>query len=352
MNKIAVYIHGIHSKRTPFYYLEYRQYFEPFFSFVDDPSFADVMVSGLLIDFVQSATDIFAWQKVNPKLKLVVFSEEPLWDYLWYDNPGIRARTFSSEINHQIIKFQYTYLNHTNSNIFDFDKLPYFVTTESKYMLRYGQEFRRNSKITGSELKKHWASTYYKIVFAAEKRLDKKFFRQDKENSNQQLTGLNHFRTEIAQAFYSKKSCLVIGKGWENENRRQDLVDWHLDKLLKLNNLSFLCSALENTHTESYISEKFFDAMAFRSVPIYYFSDTHKINSLFDAQGMINLYGLDVNSAVVNLENFNIDDVSIEAYLWNVSQLEKLFTSYENLHFERKGVAVKTFDEFYDIVHL
>jgi hypothetical protein len=352
VNKIAVHIYGLHSNKTPFYYPEYRQYFDPFFCFVDDPTIADVMVSGLLIDFVQSATNIFAWQKVNPKLKLVVFSEEPLWDYLWYDTPEISKRTFSSEINHQIIKFQYTYLNHTNSRIFDFDRLPYFLTTESKYMQRYAREFRKNSKITATELKKHWASSYCKIIFAAEKRLEKKFFRQDKEHSNQQLTGLNHFRTQIAQAFYSKKNCLVIGKGWENEDRRQDLADWHLDKFLQLKNQSFLCSALENTHAESYMSEKFFDAMAFRSVPIYYFSDTHKINGLFDAQGIINLYGLDVNSAVAKLENFNIDDVTIEAYMWNVSQLDTLFTNYENLHFERKSVAVKTFDEFYDIVHL
>ena len=75
---------GKHSSRTPFSYSAYREYFSERGVIIEsDPLNADYIIFGFKIDIAANTEILKEARKKNKKLKIVVLSEEPLWDTLW-----------------------------------------------------------------------------------------------------------------------------------------------------------------------------------------------------------------------------------------------------------------------------
>lgn len=311
---------GRHSHRTPFSYVEYENIFNKKINYVNDPKKSDIIIFGYVINIFECSGELVVLLKNKPNLKVVVFSEEPLWDTTNSGDFKIKRNTYFVD-GYEI---KYTVINHVTSSIYEFKNIPYFITTSDDYFIRYSMMFNRNIKLSCSEIKKVWSDAKTHISFFAEKReLEKKY------NVNIEcldIYGLSVYRSKVAE-FYNGNSVLRVGKGWGSAKNRQSLVDWHLDKLVTLDYNSFLISALENTHQNYYISEKIFDAYACLGIPIYYSSGKNIISGFFHNNSYINLFGCDANKAIGILKNFEVSDDFVDRYRMTQLNLYDLFKS-------------------------
>ena len=171
------------------------------------------------------------------------------------------------------------FLNHFTTKIFDFEKIPYFLTTSDDYFARYSFLFTRNCALKADELKALWANAPIRVAFYAEFRDEVHF---DTHFPEQDVLGLSRYRTMVAKAM-TGDGVIRVGKGWGTKIVRQLLPDWHLDKLAALDRNCFIVSGIDNTHQWNYISEKIFDAFAVLAVPIYFGSRTHGVMRIVPA---------------------------------------------------------------------
>src|SRR5690606_28792712 len=133
-----------------------------------------------------------------------------------------------------------------------FETIPYFVTTTDDFFVRYARMFRRNAAMTPEAVLDHWRRAPIRAAFFAERRHGAQYdFREPAED----LEGLCAYRTRLAEAMEGE-GVLRVGKGWApRAARRQDLPDWHLDKLATLDRRAYVVSGIENTHFRDYITE-------------------------------------------------------------------------------------------------
>lgn len=329
---------GRHVDRNPLAYDVYKPLFEEYLNFVDASAKADLVILSHVADFDACSSEIKSLKSRNSKAKIVVLSEEPFWDTIQYDNFQNWKCSHSSET----ISLEYYFLNHITSEIYTFDHVPYFITTNNLFFPRYAYRFFRNSSYTTRQLSELWNTVKIKAAFFAEKRLSEKF---DVCYPKLDVYGLSRYRSLIAQAF-SSDEVLRIGLGWvKGLRRRQLLDDWHLEKLLVLDRQAFFVSALENTHHPNYLTEKLFDAFAVLALPLYWASPAHRAHEIF-GQGFVNLYGNEPEEAVRIVDNFELTDDFIEAYRLTQQQLKHMFSSVGNLLRERKRVVAKVIHEF------
>lgn len=336
-----IFIYGKHGKRIPFSYTEYRKLFSHYFEFVDSPIRADYLVVGFCKDFIDGSLEISGFMQANPDLKLVVFSEEPLWDTLWDKN-------FTKKFGNVKIggkEVIYHVVNHLTSNIYDFEHIPYFITTDNNFFLRYANMFKRNVLVNREDYQKKWRSALLKYAFYAEKRIDRSF---DVLYENNTVVGLNSYRSQIAASLLLE-GATCVGQGWGAAPRRQALPDWHLDKLAALDGQAFIVSGIENTHINSYVSEKIFDAFAAQSVPLYFARPEHGIYRIINEGSFINLMGLSVEEALNHIRNFSVNSELLENYLMAQNKLYKLFSSPDNYLNERNRVVSETVNVFANI---
>jgi hypothetical protein len=335
---MKIHLLGKHSNRTPFSYKEYKSLFQRDFIYVNKPKYADFLVFGFYIDIKENIDVIKESLIHNPKLKLVILSEEPLWDSLW-------SGDFTKKQQSIVIdgyKVDYYFLNHQTTAIFDFDKIPYFLTTSDDYLLRYHLLFQQNSKLTNTEIKKIWDTAPIKKAFYAEHRLGEKYNIHFKENDTR---GLCSFRTELTLKFESK-DALIVGQGWGETLKRQKLADWHLDKIVALHHQSFIVSALENTHQQSYVTEKIFDAFAVLAVPVYFASDEHQVNKIVDNASYINVYAKSPDETADLINAFKLSDQFIDNYKKQQLAFAILFSDFDSIYQERSRVVKQVYNEF------
>lgn len=305
--KLKVYLLGKHIKCTPFAYDSYRQLLERYFRVSNDILDADYIVMGLERNINDFQKELFEAITFNPRIKLLVISEEPYWD-LVLSNPSADKDRLA-QIGDTY--FQYSVLSHSTTEIFKFEHLPYFITTNDKFIARYRELFSRNAGFAAKDIIKHFETTRYKVAMVAERRDDKKFAASCDEAG---LMGLMLFRTNLMSA-YQSKDALIMGKGWHTDEMRQQLPDWHLDKLARLDCKSKIISAIENTHHIDYVSEKFFDSMACLSVPIYYAQKEHSIFKLTEEKAFIKLAKRNIADATKAIDSFEVDKSFVKSYL-------------------------------------
>ncbi len=329
---LRVALYGRNANRSPLAYAPYESLFGAEIDVgcsIDD---CDVVVFSASANIRESADALSSVGATCPQL--VVLSEEPLWDTTWgFEFSDMRGKEITPEG-----RFDYTVLNHMTSSIFQFEMLPYFITTEDDYFVRYFNLFRRNAEMTIEDILAHWQEVKWRAAFFAEKR---HLERYDFERPDEDLYGLSAYRTRVAEAM-AGDNVLRCGKGWSDEGRRQDLPDWHLDKLATLDQRSFIVSGLENTHHPDYITEKVFDAFALLGVPLYYASPGHRIKDLVPEESFINLFGLSDKEAVDRIAAFRPDHAFAEAYLEAQRRLCALFSDPQNLYRERQRVVDET----------
>jgi hypothetical protein len=327
---------GKHSNRTPFSYSVYKEYFAGRGVKIEsDPLRADYIIFGFRIDIAEHAKVLQEARKKNKNLKIVVFSEEPLWDTLWSPEFNLKKAKY---INGTKITIPYFNLNHFTSDLFSFNSVPYFVTTENLYIARYAAMFRRNSLLKPSDLKSIWANSRFKYTAVAEHRNDDRYEKDCDKNS---YFSLSNFRTALAKQYFDKNDGLIEGKGWKNDVKRQSNVDWHLDKLCKLNKKTFLVSALENTYCENYITEKIFDAFAVLGIPLYFTLDSEKIDKMLGAKYpyYLNSKNVEVASKVIN--NVKVNDAFVETYTGIQKKLAITFSDLKLIDAERHNFTDK-----------
>lgn len=335
---------GKHGHRTPLSYTAYQRLLPPEIMHVDIDDKPDILIFGYAQDFHGWFSEIRSAQKNNPDVKLMVLSEEPLWDTLW--SGDYRRRESEKEVNG--VTLSYFAINHVNSDVYNYEKIPYFLTTDDRYFARYSFMFKRNASLPQSHFQHIWQKAKIEAAFFAEKRLDEKY---SYHHSDTHVRGLCQYRSEMAQTFstQSKKRTLLTGKGWGAGVVRQKLPDWHLDKLATLDGNCRFISALENTHQPVYITEKIFDAFACQGVPIYLASTANSLRDWLPNNSYINLDGLSVSEAVSHVANFSESSEFLDVYLQAQDKLMNLFKSSKTLERERLRVVDKVCREIQTI---
>jgi hypothetical protein len=334
---VKVCLCGAHSNRTPFAYNPYVALFRDAGIEISDYRDTDFLIFGFVIDLKENINIIIKSRDVNPKVKIVVLSEEPLWDILWSGD----FRSKRNIVNIRDVDVEYFYLNHMTTNIFKFIKIPYFITTSTDYIVRYHNLFMRNTKLPISQLDKAMSSRGLSSAFYAEYRIGDKY---KLEESDDDIFCLSGYRTEVAEIFQSL-GAKVVGKGWGGGSKRQSLADWHLDKLSSIDCSFRYVSAVENAHQNSYVTEKIFDAYASLAIPFYYSGPNHNINQLFDSKTYINLYGCSVTEAVELVDEFNLSSDFFKRYKNQQIYLADIFADYTLLKQERERVVSEVYHE-------
>lgn len=337
-----VALFGRHSHRTPMSYAPMRRLIGDRLTWVDDPGKADLIVSGFNVDLVENAATLVPLLGRPKPPKLAIFSEEPLWDVTW--SGPFTGRDGRVTVNGREIR--YDFIGHETSPIYDFTLIPYFVLSDDRYAVRYANLMARFADVAPAELLARWKAAPVRTAFFAEKRSGEaysgKFDARD-------VARLSSYRSEIAAAF-SGPGSLCVGKGWGAEVLRQDLPDWHLDKLAQLDGRAFVVSSYENVHQRSYISEKVFDAFAVGALPTYWASPQHRIHDLVPEQAMLNTYSLTAGDAVRHIAGFVPDKDVATAWLVTAARLAALFGDFEAIQAERQRVADAVVDEVLGLV--
>ena len=328
---------GQRSNRTPLSYPEYQKLFQSKFKYTRKPEDADLLVYSCFMDIRDDVEELKRIYSARPNIQLVILSEEPLWDSLWSDN------CFSKKGRIQIgdREYPYTFLNHWTTTIYDFENIPYFLTTGDDYFARYAFLFSRNRAYKASELKSLWDNVPTRIAFFAEFKDDAHF---DAYFPEYDAWGLSRYRTLIAKEMKNDK-VLRVGKGWGDTKARQLLPDWHLDKLAGLDRQSYMVSGIENTHQWNYVSEKIFDAFAVMAIPLYFANSYHGVFRFASEESFLNLYGLTVDQAVNRICSFKLTKEFMDAYRAVQSTLAEIFSQPMLLVNERMRVVSEVVSE-------
>ena len=329
--KPKVFLYGKHSHRTPLAYAPYRQLVGDALDWAGRAEDADLLIAGYTLDLRENSKALDALRHKKPELKCAVISEEPLWDTIWSQGFTARERTVGKDGN----GIPFTFLNHQTSDIFAFDKLPYFITTDDKFFLRYQSLLLATSQRTAREWQDIWQAAALRYAFFAEVRENRAY---DQAWKNLDVYGLSCYRTDVAQLL-KNESCITVGQGWSTAVPRQKLVDWHLDKLTTLQERVAIVSGLENTHQKHYISEKIFDSFAVGGIPIYHASPNHRIFDLVRDGSFINCYDKTPKQGAEAIRGFRPDAEFLEAYVESQAKLATLFRDPRIILSERHRVT-------------
>lgn len=321
---------GRHANRTPLSYDPFLREICDRIDFVDRPEDADLLLTGFNLDFRDAAAQLAELRAVQPALKLLVLSEEPLWDIYWSGGFMETERQLENGID-------YRFLNHENSAIFDFDRYPYFVLSTDSFAATYAMRLEAMARLSTSALLEQWETAAVPAAFFAEHRTANG---AEPSAPDREFWGMSAHRTRIAQAVRDAlPGSLCVGKGWGEQKLRQELASWHLDKLATLSGRTRICSAIENTHQNRYISEKLFDAFVVGAIPVYCAGPRHRALELVPEQAMINIAGLDAAAAAQRIVDFRPDAAFAEAWHETAGTLARLFADSGALRAERIRIA-------------
>ena len=328
---IRIFKSGRHVKRTPLSYPALWSLFQDDIELVDAPAQADLYVFAHSLDIQEAPLELVDdWrQRQRP---IVLLSEEPFWDTIWARMPFARARMIDTRWGdvpvHQ--------LTHQTSEVFHFERIPYFLLTNHRFANAYMARFRRNAALSHSDWVSHFQNAQSDLVFMFERRPEAYHSIRWPEGD---LVGLCAWRTELAEAV-SLRRVKRLGHSWRKGTAfRTSLFDWHLDKLVLLDGEARIMGAFENTHQPHYISEKIFDAFACAAVPAYFASPGHRIHEFgLPEASWINLFGETPQSAAAQLEQM---DWSCEDFLGETANAfsqaqDALLTVFECPHNWRK----------------
>lgn len=331
--KKKLFLFGPHSHRTPLSYSHCQYPLMEYFDIAGSLDDADVIVTGNRVDYIRNADIISNWYKRKTKPEIYVISEEPYWDTMWdkeFDSKHSTRNLAGTNI-------MFKRVNHITSDLYKWQHVPYYITTNNLFFSRYAALFRRNAKFSADDWLQHWSSCRYPTAFIAEKRNDDSFNVSFPDLDIQSYCVLRSLLAEESMRF----GGFVEGRGWFKDSViRQSLDDWHLDKLSKLDMSARIVSAIENTHHIDYVTEKLFDAYAVGGIPIYSANPkTHSVWRLVSRNSLINLYGLGFEQSKNQIFEFIPDKAFANEYAKTQVKLAELFSKPWLLWHERKRIA-------------
>lgn len=335
---ITIHPLGAYSHRQPLAYAPVRAACAGQIALADRCADADVVVLAHARDLDRHGADLL--RGLGAGQRVVLLSEEPLWDTVWSPDPLTRRQVWETEAG----PLPVTVLNHETCDIYAFDRIPYFLLTEAHFFARYARWFSRNAGRSAADWRSLWAKARWDVGFLAEYREDATF--DVRFDTRPALYGLGAARTRIALACgmapegpFGADRVLRSGAGWNTLPRRQDLPDWHLEKFLDLDGRLRLMSAIENTHQANYVSEKIFDAFAAGAVPLYVAEPGHRVHDIVPEGSFLNLAGLAPAEAAARIAGFTPDAGGLEAFMAAQRALADLFGSVQALVAERTRLA-------------
>lgn len=327
---IRVFLEGAHSHRTPLSYPALAPLFAGRIERVAEPAEADLLVFAHVLDIEAAPRDLVAeWRE--RRRPVVLLSEEPFWDTIWGRRP--LEREIVVETAHGDLPV--IQLNHHTSDIFRFERIPYYLLTAHRFASAYGWRFRRNAARGAADWRARRAGCARDIVFMFERRPERY---HDAAWPEAGLFGLCAWRTDLAEACAAAapERVEIIGASWRGGPTRFELADWHLDKLVRLDGRARIIGAVENTHHPDYLTEKVFDAFACGACPAYLAAPGHALHRLgLPAEAWINLHGLDPRAAAERLCAAARDAGGDDAHVAAQQRLAALFSDTGALVAER-----------------
>lgn len=332
---------GRHAHRTPLGYAPIRQRVGDRLAFCTDPAEADLVLSGFNVDWRENAAVLGPLLARTRPPGLVILSEEPLWDVTW--SGAFTGREGRMAVEGRDIR--YAFLGHETSEVYAFRQIPYFVLTDDRFPVRYAAMMARFAALTPGALLARWSTAPLQAAFFAEKRGGEAYAGDIAERGIVKLSGYRSRIAELAQGRAASggtgrgAGVLCVGKGWGAEVKRQDLPDWHLDKLAQLDGRVRMATAYENIEMANYISEKIFDAFAMGGIPAYHAGPEHWVFELVPEAAMLNTAGLAPEAAAERILGFSPDAALAEAWLASCDRLARLFGDLRLIQAERQRIA-------------
>lgn len=314
---IKVHPFGDYAHRQPFAYDPIRRACAPMISVTDAFEAADIILLAHTKDLMRHGAGLVA--RLAAHQRLVLLSEEPFWDCVWADDPLTRAQVFETPAGN----LPFVFLNHVTSDIYEFDRIPYFLLTDYAYPTRYACWFAQNARLSQSDWAARFAGAKWDLAFVAEYRDEVRF---DAAFPEAEFHGLGRWRTLLALACKGER-LLRMGAGWNVLPRRQSLPDWHLEKYLDLHGRCAVLSAVENTHHRSYVTEKLFDSFAIGAMPLYVAGPSHRAHELLPSGSFLNLHGMTPEAAAAHIAAYQADQHALSAYCAAQARLAALFNS-------------------------
>lgn len=315
---IRIYKTGRHAMRTPLSYAALQPLFEGAVELVERPEQADLYLFAHELDIKDAPEAMIAdWQR--RKRPIVLLSEEPFWETIWLQNPIDRAVVIETRFG----ALPVIQLNHHTSGIFDFEQIPYYLLTNHRFSTSYAYRFTRNAARSASEWQERFAARQVDLTFMFERRPEPYHAVRWPEGD---VIGLCSWRTEMAEACQAGR-VERLGQSWQGGKTRFELKNWHLDKLVSLDDHAHKLAAFENTHQPGYLTEKLFDAFACGSMPLYFASPEHSVHRLGLTPGSwLNLFDLKPEAAVAQIEGARMDADFFAAFHASQLRLKELFT--------------------------
>ena len=288
---LRVHLLGPRGQRCPLAYAPLQAAMAGRIDLVAEPDQAELLVTGWSRDFQDQGALLGRLWAAGHRPRLVVLSEEPLWDSLWSGGPGGRDRWLEQDGR----RYGYRVLNHVTSAVFAFAHLPWFVLSEAHYTARQARLIAGFAALTPRALLAHWRAAPLQAAFIAERRPGADYAAA---HPLEAVWGLSRYRSRVAE-LTPGAAVLRLGQGWPDPDlppapdrptppRRQTLPDWHLDKLARLHGRVRVVAAYENTLQRDYISEKPFDAFASGALAAVAAPPDHRLLTLVPPEAVLN----------------------------------------------------------------
>lgn len=327
-----VHFLGPRGQRTPLAYAPMRRLATGRIVEAETPDSADLILTGWNRDIEDNRALLRDCLAARPGLRIAVISEEPLWDSLWSGGLDGRDRVLDAGGS----ELRYRFLNHVNSTIFDFDRIPFFLLTADGFAARYGALIADAAARGPQALLAQWLAAPVPVAFVAERRDTEEY---DRSFPAQGVHALSRHRSRIA-ALTPGEAVLRLGQGWPGAGpRRQSLPDWHLDKLARLHGRVRVLGAQENTLHPAYITEKPFDAFAIGALPAVIAGPGHRLHDLIDPGAMIDTHGCPPDLAAARIAAFHPDPATAGAWCDTAARLAALFRDSAALAAERRRIV-------------
>lgn len=349
---IRIFKTGRHAHRSPLSYPALADLFAAEIRLVARPQEADLYLFAHSLDLAEAPQElVLDWRR--RRRPVVLLSEEPFWDTIWTKRPLERQIWWATPWGDLPV----IQLNHHTSAIYRFRHLPYYLLTNHRFVNAYRYRFARNAARSAAAWREEFAHRRQQLVFMFERRPEPY---HDVRWDRADLIGLCAWRSRLAEAC-DAPGVERLGRSWQpGQRRRQELGNWHMDKLMRLDGRARAIAAVENTHHPDYVTEKFFDAMACGAWPIYYASPQHRIHDFgLPEESWINLYGLDSAAAARHLTGqmsawnqaeARLSMADFDAYRQGQARLAERFAAVDLLVEERQRLKQALLGELHQVL--